>query len=103
MKNELIDIRLELSKFRKMIHLELKLIWKISKKDKARDPNGLVIELFKKGVAGNIFAKFCNTIKEENYVPEFIKNADGATIFKEKWVTWWMIEVSFWSLYLEAS
>ena len=53
------------------------------KNDKARDPEGLLNELFKKEVAGNTFKlsllKLFNKIKEENEIPNFVKMADVAT------------------------
>ena len=58
------------------------------KKEKARDPNGLVNEIFKEGVAGKDFKisllDFFNKMKAENLAPDFIKMADVATIYKGK-------------------
>ena len=55
MKNELFNIRLELSKCITSEHWVMKDLnraLKDLKQDKARDPNGWVNELFKDGVAG---------------------------------------------------
>ena len=69
-----------------MLHLEKAL--KSLKKGKARDPNGLVNEIFKEGVAGRDFKlsllKLFNKMKTENFIPEFIKMADVVTIYKGK-------------------
>ena len=58
------------------------------KKDKARDPNGLINELFKDEVAGKDFKisllSLLNKIREENFLPDFIQLADVATIYKGK-------------------
>ena len=71
MKTELFELRLELAKNNKsqpwtMGDLEKAL--KGLKSDKARDPNGLVNELFKEGIAGRdlklSLLKFLNRIKE---------------------------------------
>ena len=58
------------------------------KSGKARDPNGWVNELFCKGVAGkqlklSMLILF-NKIKSENFIPDFIRKADIATIYKGK-------------------
>ena len=67
---------------------DLESVTKDLKKDKARDPNGLVNELFKEGVAGKdlklSLLKLFNKMKFENYVPEFFRKADVATIYKGK-------------------
>ena len=57
-------------------------------KDKARDPNGLINELFKEGVAGkdlkiSLLSLF-NKMREEGFIPEFVQLADVATIYKGK-------------------
>ena len=58
------------------------------KKDKARDPNGWVNEIFKEGVAGRNSKKFMldffNKMKNENYIPDFMRFADVVTIYKGK-------------------
>ena len=58
------------------------------KKDKARDPNGWINEIFKDGVAGKDLKSsmliFFNRMKAENQIPEFFRKADVATIYKGK-------------------
>ena len=55
---------------------------------KARDPNGWANEIFSNKVAGEALKismlKLFNKMKTENYIPEFIKNADVTTIYKGK-------------------
>ena len=91
LKTNLFEIRLELSKSCqtepwKMFQLEK--VLKDLKKDKARDPIGLVNELFKEGVVGKnlkiSLLKLFNRMKKENYIPEFMRLADVATIYKGK-------------------
>ena len=69
-----------------MKHLEQAL--KALKKIKSRDPNGWINELFKDGVAGyNLklsLLHIFNKIKEENYIPDFMRLADISTIYKGK-------------------
>ena len=58
------------------------------KKNKARDPNGWINDLFKEGVAGTnlklSMLKLFNKIKIENYIPDFMRKADIATLYKGK-------------------
>ena len=58
------------------------------KKNKARDPNGWISEIFKDGVAGKdlkiSMLKMFNKMKFENFIAEFIRLADVATIYKGK-------------------
>ena len=91
LKMKLFDMRLNLSRMNKSQPWTLKNLetaLKCLKKDKARDPNGLINELFKKGVAGKNFKlsllKLMNKMKEENTIPEFVQLADVATIYKGK-------------------
>ena len=50
--------------------------------------NGLVIEVFKEGVAGKdlkaSLLDFFNKMKEKNFIPEFIRKADVAIIYRGK-------------------
>ena len=84
LKMELFNLRLKLSKMNKSQP------WTINhlKKDKARDPNGLINELFKEGVAGKDFKlsllALFNKMREEGFIPEFVQLADVATIYKGK-------------------
>ena len=55
------------------------------KKDKSRDPHGLVNELFQPGVAGTDFQKsfLCMAqIKKEIFIPKFVQYANIVTIYK---------------------
>ena len=58
------------------------------KAGKSRDPNGWSNEIFSNEVAGEALRismlKLFNKIKMENYIPEFMKNADITTIYKGK-------------------
>ena len=89
MKMKLFELRLQLSKKRKskpwtLTNLEKAI--KGLKKEKARDPNGLVNEIFKDGVAGKDFKlsllSFFNRMKETNFIPDFVRMSDVATIYK---------------------
>ena len=91
MKTELFNLRIDLAKRRKsqpwtLTHLEAAI--KYLKKDKARDPNGLINELFKDEVAGKdlkiSILSLLNKIREENFIPDFVQLADVATIYKGK-------------------
>ena len=91
MKTELFELRLKLSKSCKSQPWKLDDLEKAIKglkKDKARDPNGLVNEIFKDGVAGkdfklSILALF-NRMRVKNFIPDFVTMADVATIYKGK-------------------
>ena len=58
------------------------------KKDKSRDPHGLVNELFKPGVAGVDFQKsflnMANKIKTEIFIPKFMQFANIVSLYKGK-------------------
>ena len=58
------------------------------KKDKARDPNGWINDIFKEGVAGTnlkiSMLTLFNRIRTENYFPEFMRKADITTLYKGK-------------------
>ena len=91
MKNSLFNLRLQVSKKSKSIPWTLKNLENaISglKNEKARDPNGLINEIFKEGVAGTDFKhsllSFFNKMKEQNLIPDFVRAADVATIYKGK-------------------
>ena len=91
LKTELFDLRLKLSQGRKTEPWNMKQLEKALKslkKDKARDPNGLVNEIFKEGVAGTdlklSLLQLFNKIKADNYIPDFIRKADVTTIYKGK-------------------
>ena len=63
-------------------------VLKSLKKDKSRDPNGWINELFQDEVAGEDLKRsmlnLFNKIKADNYIPEFIRKADITTIYKGK-------------------
>ena len=91
LKMELFELRLKLSKNTKsqpwnLEHLEKAI--KGLKNEKARDPNGLINEIFKEGVAGKDFKlsllAFFNRIREKSFIPDFVELADVATIYKGK-------------------
>ena len=91
LKQVLFDLRLKLCKTRKSKTWELKHLEAAIcelKKDKARDPNGWVNELFQEGIAGKnlklSILKLFNRIKLDNYFPEFMRKADVSTIYKGK-------------------
>ena len=91
LKDELFDIRLELSKLRHSKPWEMNQLEKALKglkKDKARDPHGWVNEIFKEGVAGKdlklSLLEFFNKIKAEKFFPDLIRKADVTTIYKGK-------------------
>ena len=63
-------------------------VLKSLKKNKSRDPNGWINELFTYGVLGNdlkiSLLYIFNRIKQENRIPDFIRLADVSTIYKGK-------------------
>ena len=67
---------------------DLEMVLKTLKPGKSRDPNGWVRDLFFSNVAGKnlklSILKLFNKIKEENFIPEFIRRADITTIYKGK-------------------
>jgi hypothetical protein len=90
-KEELFEIRIELAKCNKSepwTMEDLDLVLKHLKKGKARDPHGWTNELFSTDVAGKqlklSMLMLLNKMKHENYIPEFIRLADVATIYKGK-------------------
>ena len=91
LKDELFELRLELAKCDKSIPWtleDLEFILKHLKDGKSRDPNGWCNEIFSNKVAGKqlklSMLKLFNKIKQEYYIPEFIRHADVATIYKGK-------------------
>ena len=91
LKNKLFEVRLELSKRHKskpwqLVHLEV--VLKSLKKNKSRDPNGWINELFTDGVLGHdlkiSLLYIFNKIKQENKIPDFVRLADVCTIYKGK-------------------
>ena len=91
LKMMLFNIRKELCENRKSEPWEMRNLekaFKSLKNNKARDPNGWTNEIFKEGVAGQnlkkSLLKLFNKIKNENFIPEFMKKADITTIYKGK-------------------
>ena len=91
LKTNLFRMRLKLSSNNKSKPWklnELEKILKHLKRNKTRDPNGLVNELFKDEVSGRDFKisllTLFNRMKEENFIPDFVRLADVATIYKGK-------------------
>ena len=91
LKTDLFNNRLKISEMRKsdpweMKHLDLALNG--LQKDKARDPNGWINDIFKDGVARknlkNSMLMLFNRMKFENIIPVFVRLAVVATINKGK-------------------
>ena len=91
LKEELLEIRLNLANRNKSVPWnmnDLESVLKTLKQRKSRDPNGWVRDLFSSDIAGKnlkiSMLKMFNKIKEENFIPEFIRKADVTTIYKGK-------------------
>ena len=91
LKEELLAIRLKLANGNKSVPWnmnDLENVLKTLKQGKSRDPNGWVRDLFSSDIAGKnlklSMLQMFNRIKEENYIPEFIRKADITTIYKGK-------------------
>ena len=91
LKDELFKVRLKLATAKKSEPWtleDLEAALKTLKKDKARDPNGWINELFKEGIAGKnlklSLLQFCNKMKDRNEIPDFVILADITTIYKGK-------------------
>ena len=91
LKMMLFNIRKELCMNRKSEPWDMKNLEKALKslkKNKARDPNGWTNDIFKEGVAGEnlkmSILKLFNKIKNENFIPEFMRKADITTLYKGK-------------------
>ena len=91
LKDELFYLRLNLAKRAgsepwEMKHLDK--VLKSLKNKKARDPHGMVNDLFKPGVIGiNLkmsILKLMNLIKETSFIPDFIQWANITSIYKGK-------------------
>ena len=67
---------------------DLEKVTKSLKNNQTRDPNGMINELFKSGVAGTGFkqglVKLMNSIKSSFLIPEFMQYSDISSIFKNK-------------------
>ena len=91
LKEELFNMRFDLVNINKSALWTMKDLEDVLnklKEGKARDPNGWTNKLFTNEVAGKYLKIsiliLMNKIKSENYIPEFIKNADVTTIYKGK-------------------
>ena len=91
LKETLFGLRLKLAKLRKSktwTERDLDLVLKSLKKNKSRDPHGLINELFKPGVIGSdlktSLLSLLNGIKRNCHFPEFIQWADITSIYKGK-------------------
>ena len=90
-KMTLFETRLKNSEVKKSDPWKMEQLEKVLKElkiDKARDPNGLINEIFKEGIIGNdlkiSLLAFFNKMKANNYIPEFVRNTNIATIYKGK-------------------
>ena len=90
-KDELFELRLKLASSNRSLPWtmeDLEAVLENLKEGKSRDPNCWVRELFCSKVAGKdlkiSMLKLLNKIRTENYIPEFIREADVATIYKGK-------------------
>ena len=90
-KETLFDLRINLCKLRKSepwTESNLNVVLKSLKKNKARDPHGLINDLFKPEVIGSDLSEsllsLMNGIKENCYLPEFIQWANITSIYKGK-------------------
>ena len=90
-KEELFELRMNLANSAKSVPWtmdDLELVLKNLKHGKSRDPNGWVNDLFLNEVAGGklkiSMLRLFNKIKLENYIPDFIRKSDIATIYKWK-------------------
>ena len=91
LKENLFDKRLKLANSYKSEPWnlnDLEIVLKTLKQGKSRDPNGWVRDLFFSDIAGKdlkvSILKLFNKIKEENFIPDFIRKADITTIYKGK-------------------
>ena len=91
MKDELCHKRLEIANGNKSDPWKLENLMKVLgalKKDKSRDPHGMLNELFKPGVAGidfqESFLMLANGIKKDIFIPKFVQYANIVSIYKGK-------------------
>ena len=91
MKNELWDLRLESLKQKIPVPWTLEDLEKVTKSlknNQARDPNGMISELFKPKIAGldlqRAILDLMNLVQSSLYIPEFMKVSDISSIFKNK-------------------
>ena len=91
LKEELCSKRLELARIGKSEPWTMEDLLKVLKslKDgKSRDPHGVINEIFKPGVGGKdfqlSFLAMCNKIKDQIFIPKFMKFANIVSIYKGK-------------------
>ena len=91
LKEELCSKRLEISRARKSKpwkHEDLMKVLSSLKDGKSRDPNQLINEIFKPGVAGKnfhiSFLHMSNMIRDQLYIPKFMHYAHIISIYKGK-------------------
>ena len=89
-RNKLFDLKLKLSKRNKTkpwTTKDLEKALKDLKRNKSRDSEGLVNEIFKTEVIGtdlkNSLLNLCNNIKKENMIPDFMNYANITTVPKK--------------------
>ena len=90
-KEELFELKLKIAKSNESkpwTMFQLEAVLKKLQEGKSRDPNGWIRDIFKNEVAGMklkvSLLMLMNKIKSENYIPDFIRNADVTTIYKGK-------------------
>ena len=90
-KDELFKLKMHLAgsnKSEPWTMKQLEEVLKQLKEGKSRDPNGWVRDLFKNEIAGTqlkiSLLMLLNKMKSENYIPDFVRNADVTTIYKGK-------------------
>ena len=91
LKNELWDLRLESLKRKIPVPWTLEDLEKVTKSlknNQARDPNGMISEIFKPKVAGLDLQKailnLMNLVQSSLYIPEFMQVSDISSIYKNK-------------------
>ena len=91
LKETLFNLRLQISKMRKSPDWsmnQLKKVLKSLKSNKSRDSEGLIFEIFKEDVAGKDLMEsvllLANKAKNEGEVPDFLKEAQITSIYKQK-------------------
>ena len=91
LKTQLWDLRFEALKkkpFEPWTLEDLNEVIKKLKNNQARDPNGMINEFFKPGVAGSDLKKslvdLMNLVLSTFFIPEYMENADITSIFKLK-------------------
>ena len=91
LKETLCDLRLKVTKMRRSEpwkEIELETVLKKLKKNKSRDPDGLINDLFKPGTIGTdlkaSLLTLMNEIKSKSHIPDFVQWANITSIYKGK-------------------